>query len=199
MLAGLGVLKFSMDSLDDDKTREIRGVRSDFSSSFEKIREVIEYKKKHPSLNTNIVITMISLSNSEDQKEMELRFLDLWKLEEVFSYIKTQDNQWLHKTNKVLREIDSCTKEYCEYPWTSMSIMADGSVVPCTQDYDCEMVMGNVREQSLKKIWNGEKYRRFRERHITGEFPKNFKCTQRCDQIMVSDRLNGVPPTHRII
>jgi radical SAM protein with 4Fe4S-binding SPASM domain len=72
--------------------------------------------------------------------------------------------------------------QYCEFPWTSLTVMADGSVVPCTQDYDTEMVLGNVNEKTLKEIWNGESCKKLRQMHITGKFSKNHKCQERCDQ-----------------
>ena len=43
-------------------------------------------------------------------------------------------------------------KQYCEYPWTSLTIMADGNVVPCTQISNNEIVLGNVKENTLKKF-----------------------------------------------
>ena len=50
--------------------------------------------------------------------------------------------------------------------------MADGNVVPCTQVSNNELVMGNVNENTLEEIWNGEKYKKFREMHVTGKFAK---------------------------
>ena len=71
--------------------------------------------------------------------------------------------------------------QYCEFPWTSVTVMADGSVVPCTQDYDCEMIMGDAKKDALESIWNNENYRNLRKWHINGNFPKGFKCSERCD------------------
>lgn len=199
MSAGLGVIKFSLDALDDDLAKYIRGEKNDFVISEKKIGEIIEYKKNNPHINTVIVISMIALSGEKKWKDMEEKFLNIWRGKDVFCYIKTQDNRWLYESERRPQEVDVCTKEYCEYPWTSMTIMADGSVVPCTQDYDCEMVMGNVREEPLNQIWNAERYKKFRRMHITGEFPEGHKCRARCDQILVADRLSGIPRTRRVI
>lgn len=199
MSAGLGVIKFSLDALNDERAKEIRGNKNNFSYAMENIRNVLEYKKKHPEISTKIVITIISLSATEEQKDAEKRFIELWQNEDVFYYIKTQNDRWLYENNNGSKRFETCTKEYCEYPWTSMTVMADGNIVPCSQDYDCELVMGNIREKSLSEIWNSDIYRKFREMHITGKFPGNHKCRKRCDQILVVDRLNGIPRTHRVI
>ena len=108
-------------------------------------------------------------------------FLEFWKDKEVFSYIKSQDNRWLYENDKDLKSKSHYSKQYCEYPWLSLSVMADGNVVPCTQISNSELVLGNINESSLEEIWNGKKYKELREMHVTGKFPKNHKCNNHCD------------------
>ena len=196
MKAGLSYLKFALESLDDDRQREIRGKRADFTNAFEKIKKAVKLKKVHQQ-DTLLIGTMLEMSNTPEHHNMHMEFQKLMRGEGIYSYIKTQDNRWLHEETSVERK--GAPKEYCEYPWTSLTVMADGNVVPCTQDYDCEMVMGNVNEQSLDEIWNGEKYKEFRRSHILGDFPKEFKCASRCDNAMVCDRLDGKVLTRRVM
>ena len=181
MEAGLTVFKFSIDALDDDWQKKIRGKKNNFHASYQTILDIIELKKRkgYPTL---LVPTMIALSEENDSPEMHRRFLNLWKGKDVFAYIKSQDNRWLYEEDETMENRSHYASQYCEYPWTSLTVMADGSVVPCTQDYDTEMILGNVNEQSLEEIWNGETYRKFRSMHVTGQFPKGHKCNERCDQ-----------------
>ena len=44
--AGLGVLKFSLDAMEEKKIKAIRGNRANFQESIEKIMELIEFKKE---------------------------------------------------------------------------------------------------------------------------------------------------------
>ena len=46
MDAGLGVLKFSLDAMDEKKIQKIRGKRANFSEAVDKILELLEYKKE---------------------------------------------------------------------------------------------------------------------------------------------------------
>lgn len=189
MTAGVGVIKFAMDALDDKNTKRIRGEKSDFTNSYKKICDLIEAKSKNPSLNTTIVVAMLELSQSEDSAKLHRDFTRLWADQPVYAYIKSQDNRWYYEKDSALECKSHYASQYCEYPWTSMTIMADGSVVPCTQDYNNEMVFGNANSQSLKEIWNCRAYDHFRRWHITGNFPKDYKCVARCDQKLVCDRL----------
>jgi MoaA/NifB/PqqE/SkfB family radical SAM enzyme len=46
----------------------------------------------------------------------------------------------------------------CKSPWSSMHINADGSVFPCLS-----IDTGNVKKQSLKEIFYGENFKKFRQ------------------------------------
>ena len=48
----------------------------------------------------------------------------------------------------------------CYVGWLFARVMATGNVVPCCKGH--RMVMGNVHEDSFRKIWNSKKYREFR-------------------------------------
>ena len=75
------------------------------------------------------------------------------------------------KNDKDLKSNSHYSKQYCEYPWLSLTVMADGNVVPCTQISNNELVLGNINENSLEEIWNGDKYQELRRMHVSGKFP----------------------------
>jgi radical SAM protein with 4Fe4S-binding SPASM domain len=50
----------------------------------------------------------------------------------------------------------------CFRMWSSCVITWDGLVVPCCFDKDASQVMGDLKNQTFEEIWNGEKYRAFR-------------------------------------
>jgi radical SAM protein with 4Fe4S-binding SPASM domain len=186
--ADAGFIKFAIDSLDNDEAKKIRGKRADFTESYKKVLKVIELKEKM-NAKTTIVLTMLNMSGDPSQGE---KFLNLWKNEDVYAFVKSLDNKWLLK-NKGEAEKSNVEnrshfeEQYCEYPWASMTILADGSVVPCTQDINGTWTFGNVNEQSLFDIWNSGKYRRFREYHISKDTPNDFMCKSKCDLKIVSD------------
>ena len=171
---GTGCIKFAIDSLDDDGAKRIRGNKADFTGSYKKILDVIELKERMGA-ETMLVLTMLNMSGDPSQGE---KFLDLWQGKEVYAYVKSLDNKWLLKNKGEAKEsnVESQShyeEQYCEYAWTSMTILADGSVVPCTQDINGTWTFGNVNEQSLFNVWNSEKYRKFREMQLSKDTPKD--------------------------
>ena len=188
MEAGLSVLKFSLDAMDDESIKSIRGKKANYFESIDKIHELIKIKKER-GFDTLLVPCMIVFNDDEKTKKLHRNFLNFWKGKDVYAYVKSQDNRWLFEKNKNLENKSHYATQYCEFPWTSVTIMAEGNVVPCTQISNNEIVLGNVNENSLEEIWNGKKYQELRNMHITGKFPKGHKCQAQCDQVKLYEYL----------
>jgi len=58
----------------------------------------------------------------------------------------------------------------CPRLWTAMFFLANGDAVPCCLDYDGEVVLGNIREQSAEQIWRGTEYNALRKLHMEGKW-----------------------------
>jgi radical SAM protein with 4Fe4S-binding SPASM domain len=58
----------------------------------------------------------------------------------------------------------------CPFAWRYLVVQWNGDVVPCCRDCNAEIVLGNVATESLRSIWNGPRYRAFREEMATGAF-----------------------------
>jgi radical SAM protein with 4Fe4S-binding SPASM domain len=54
----------------------------------------------------------------------------------------------------------------------TLTIRANGDVVPCCFDLTSMAVMGNIKTQSLADIWNGSPYQVFRAKFAAGQHPK---------------------------
>lgn len=72
----------------------------------------------------------------------------------------------------------------CHRLWTSFTILWDGRVSLCCLDYEGEVVMGDLKKQSLLEIINCKQYKEVRSNHINGLFLK--KCSK-CDMVVKKD------------
>ena len=68
-------------------------------------------------------------------------------------YLPNPDGTW---------RIRSEWENKCWKMWSSCVVTWDGRVLPCCFDKDGQYVMGDLRKQSFREIWFGEKYREFR-------------------------------------
>ena len=66
---------------------------------------------------------MISFGQNDEDKKKEENFLNFWSDKDVYAYVKSLDNKWLDKEkNKNVKNFSHYEKQYCEYPWTSLTI-----------------------------------------------------------------------------
>lgn len=66
----------------------------------------------------------------------------------------------------------------CIIPWQSVSVLWDGSIVPCCRDFNGEHIFGNIKDLKTDpdSVWNSEKFIEFRKMHLTGNFPGGHMC-----------------------
>ena len=59
----------------------------------------------------------------------------------------------------------------CRSLWGAPLVMWDGRVSACARNYENELIVGDVKEDSIEKIWKGSAYRDIRKSHLTGKIP----------------------------
>lgn len=128
---------------------------------------------------------------TEDQNEA-VKFRNLF--ENVVDELAIESlHNWtgeVHLTN-VTRPV---TKFCCPAPFYMLKINADGLVNCCDADWRKETVVGNVAEETLKEIWNGERMRAFRLMHLEHRRGNNPACAN-CDFIhSFPDNIDSLTP-----
>ena len=196
MEAGLTYLKYSFESTDDMKFKDIRGNAANFTEAFEKTKEIMRIKEEK-GYDTKIVITMIDVGHDEEQQEEFRRLSKAFRDMDVYIYLKSEDQQWYRKDETLLDYLDKKGRdapeqeqdfygtnaihwrEACKHPWMSMTVKSDGEIHMCMEDFNNEIFLGNARKDSLYDIWNGELYSKFRLDHF--DLNPCIKCTKECD------------------
>ena len=178
---GLGYLKFSIESTDDIKHKAIRGKASNFTESYKKIIKLMEMVEDN-MYGTKIVLTMIDL-NDESQDGFQ-KLYEKFKAYNPYIYLKSKNTQWLtEKSLPASINKSICWSEFCQYPWNSMSVKADGKVSLCSEDYNDESIIGDAKTQSLYEIWHSPALEHFRQNHLFS--CGGIKCSERCDMKLI--------------
>jgi len=172
---GLGYIKYSIESTDDLLHKKVRGSASNFSDSYNKIMKLLEIKAQK-NYSTTIVITMLNLNRASQFDEFE-QLKASFKEHDVYLYLKSQDQQWYQEAKHETQSIH--WTEFCQFPWSSMTVKSNGECAMCVEDFNNEIILGDARTDSLKDIWNGNSYKEFRQAHF--EMPCGIKCTEQCD------------------
>lgn len=72
----------------------------------------------------------------------------------------------------------------CSEPWSSIWVTSAGEVRTCCTN---DVMFGNLFEESIGEIWNGERFRRFREQHARHEIAEG------CNNCMLNGRVRNSP------
>ena len=182
---GLGYIKYSMESVDDLRHKQVRGQASNFSESYKNIVKLLDIKAQQ-NLKTTVVITMINLNKPWQQEEFG-KLKDAFQGLDVYVYLKSQDQMWYEDNKQQTQSIHWL--EFCQFPWSSMTIKSNGEAVECVEDFNNEIILGDAHHESMIDIWNGKKYQKFRNDHF--DLTPGLKCTEQCDMRLIGSFLGS--------
>ena len=167
----------SLDGYDDESYKKIRGKQADFEKAVSNIQRTAEFHRKSNS-KTILIIRMIEFNYNKDHTE---QFRRKWEDEGL----QVEIRQFFPWGEKEMVELGEYVKYPpfmpCPFPWRYLVVQWDGTVVPCCRDYNSVNAVGNVRDNTLLEIWNGEKEKLIRHQLATGEFGNNDFCRKCMD------------------
>ena len=151
--AGLGFLVMDVDSLDAEKYASIR-VKGNLAKLRERVVDILSRDKRPYTVAQTVMVDGVPEYSEEEflqwtgglqADEVRYKFLD------SFRGTVTDEKGLLPK------------EAVCREPFFGFTVHANGNVVPCDRDWAGENVMGNVFEEDPMAIWNGARYKAFRE------------------------------------
>lgn len=170
--AGLNRINISIEGLDSKQYKEITGAKVYMSRLINNIKELYKYRGK----------CKIYIKTITQDKE---RFFNMFGniCDEIF--VENIVPQWsgigdpeLPKVGMYGQPIKEW-KEVCPFPFMYLHYNWNGSVSPCTLDWQREVIIGDANKESAVEIWNGDKIRKLREMMLQGrrrEIPFCDKC-----------------------
>jgi radical SAM protein with 4Fe4S-binding SPASM domain len=182
-------LSFSFDGYDKETYEKIRK-GGNFDKTLENIVHFLEIKKEAHSKKPITALEVINFNqkHKEESLEAKKRFHSQFKNLPLNKIVFKEMHNWAGQIEK-----ERLGKKYtvCPFPWNALIIYWDGAVLPCTQDFFGEFIVGNVKDSSLKEIWNGDKMRHLRKKLAEGNIEELNACSQ-CDRVWREGFL-GVP------
>lgn len=68
----------------------------------------------------------------------------------------------------------------CILPWLYLEIFPDGIVTPCCAN---ELPLGNIKNDSIEKIWNNEEIKNFRKSLLDDNLPDSCKACKKIEEL----------------
>jgi len=80
------------------------------------------------------------------------------------------------KTQNIISPSESKTTPTCPEVFDRLSVNWDGTVTACCRDYDNQLLLGNIKEQTLEEMWHGDTINHIRKCLVAGEHNKLPMC-----------------------
>lgn len=162
--AGLNYISFSFDGATKSVYEKHRrgGI---FEKTLSNIRGFLEAKMESTGNKPHVVIQSIDFDDLGDNSAIQALFVGL----PVDQFNLVPLHNWSGEITECKAKGEGQVYP-CPDPWQRLTICWDGTVVGCCNDMLQKFVLGNVLEQDIMKIWNGEKMKELR--HLM-EYGKN--------------------------
>lgn len=160
------------------ETHQTYRINSNLERVLKNMRETLRLKKKYNSpIQVNCGFILMKHNEHETevfQKTMaeygvnNAQIIDpcIRTIDQVYM-LPTDKKHWTYDPESIKKGIVKpaiLPNNTCPWIYYSLVVHVNGNVVPCCRDPKGEEVMGNLYTHSLDEIWNGDKFRNFRER-----------------------------------
>lgn len=168
---GIDFISFSVDVNNPETYKKIRK-NSYFEKIFSNILYFISRKEKK---KMRLPIIQVSAVKTEDSKPLIQDFINFWKnkVDRVRVYPA-------HSLNGLLGHLQKDTPQNARRPClkllTDIVIYWDGEVAICNHDWQRESLIGNIKGESIEKIWKSEIYNNIRDKHLNNELTDFSPC-----------------------
>ncbi|MCP4706672.1 MAG: radical SAM protein, partial [candidate division Zixibacteria bacterium] len=176
ILTEAGPFRASIDFSSDKNIFEtIRSKKDNYDKLLENLRYLINKARENENVNLEIndITTFAGVDPTESLAKMKNLFSS-----DIPSRVKFRTRVFHNFCGHLELGDEEKKKKYrlCPYPWTQMAVTHSGDCVACCRDTSARSIFGNIFEDDIEKIWNGEKYQLFRQNLLDKRPELNKAC-----------------------
>lgn len=181
---GANLIFFSVDGVDKKEYERIR-INLKYDIVEENIKYFLERCKK---LDSNIRVVMQMLIQCEENSSQ--KFIDKWKKYPCEFYIKEMHGYLDGGHSSQTTALSNSQVNMCDDPFRLVVVYTNGNVGLCCWDYNNEYSLGNIMENSLLDLYNGEKAEKLRGA-ITSKKCEDIIPCNRCAKVFGFDHISS--------
>ena len=174
---GLDTVHISIDAFTKETYKKVKNSQK-LEIVEENVKGLVELKKKYHSKKPLVVVKIIHTSDTHHEIKP---FINRWK--GIADFIEIGEyHTWdgtLNKPNSQNRSepIERINRYPCTFLWYNPVILWDGRVTTCCVDYQGKEIIGDIKEESFAKIWQGDRLQRIRNAHLENNYESIPLCS----------------------
>lgn len=159
--AGLDLLRVSIQGVTADAYKTQCGARIDIGQLIENLNYYYKLKRDGQAVYIKIMNEQLQ---SNEEREAFLRLFgdkcDELAFESLAPVLAKATQEDMATFQKGINTDTILNAKLCPTPFYSLHVISNGDVSTCCY-YDHAVIFGNVMEQTIPEIWNGERHRKF--------------------------------------
>ena len=168
--SGIDTISFSVDGAKKETYEKIR-IGLDFDKTVRNVLSLLEAKNERGLKKPKIRVVFVKQKLNENELEEYKKF---WSDKVGSIVISTDDNR--NENSKYFKSVAGKKPFPCKQIWTEIIAMSNGKVALCCVDADGSVTLGDFNKQTLKEIWESDKFRKIRKLHLNYEADKIPLC-----------------------
>ena len=199
--AGVDRINISVEALDETGYEQISGVKINYHEYLEKLRFLYQNRNR---CHIFIKISDLGLRGHSEQQFYDMfgdicdeiaveHVSSVWPEFEVDENLKSTRQLDIYGGSMAQRD----TVQVCPYLFYSLCVNSDGTVSACLMDWNHQLLIGDLKRQSLLEIWNGQELREMREKHLMLQRGTYHTCRD-CGQLKFAV-LDNIDPYRQVL
>ncbi|MDD4679892.1 MAG: radical SAM/SPASM domain-containing protein [Clostridia bacterium] len=171
----------SFEGLNRERYCQIRGT-DHYDTVTKNLNKLIAYKEEKRSEKPWIALTYVRTTETDSEID---EYKNTWQ--DIVNDIHVSPQFYYFGRAKIAKEKYSINsgnimrrnEEHrvpCRQLWLRLVLLSNGNLVPCSQNVDGELSIGNYEEISIADAWTGEKMAKLRMQHLSGLFNNDCIC-----------------------
>ncbi|MFH1519732.1 MAG: radical SAM protein [Candidatus Omnitrophota bacterium] len=180
-------LGISFQGINKDTIEKAMGIP--YKSTLERVIRFIDKVKKKKNIKEYLMITFLKHKYlSEDEKEEAIQFWRNKGIERISYFDRPvsragnlKDIEKVHNTGDII----GCRSIWAE---KMIHIVEDGKVILCCMDWRREVILGDLNNETVYKVWNGRRRQIWESIYGRQEMADDFLC-RRCEEAVLNQSL----------
>ncbi len=171
------VVQVLLDANDPESYRKVHGFDGwdTVTQNMESLNQMRQSSKK---INPIVVPSVVKARETFDRLEA---FYDKWLCYSGWAVIEGYSCHAGLVEDRRVMSMAPPQRQPCRQLRDRCTVLSDGQVVGCDQDFQGRYVIGNLKDQSLARIWRGQRMQALRAAHRQGRYSGHPMC-QMCDE-----------------
>jgi radical SAM protein with 4Fe4S-binding SPASM domain len=180
--SGIDSIHVSFEGLDRHSYKRIRKT-DHYEKVIENLEHLLAYRKKQKTRTPWVSLTYVRTTETDEEikkyKERWASKIDDMHISPQFEFRNGSVNGERRpeiKSSQIggndggIMYRNDIDRVACRQLWVRLVVLSNGELVPCSQNIDGELSLGNIRDMSMREAWTGSEMSDLRMQHISNNF-----------------------------